>query len=431
MSWYRTGTINLTKDSAGVTGVNTKWAQAVNGVMPGMMMIMPDNKLYEIKNVVSDTSLVLVTAYTGATAAAQAYSVVTTYEGDLSQFSARFNALLTAMGGSRADMYNWLTSTAATISVAKDDGTTVTVKTLKAFTDEQAKFATKNADGVVPVSQGGTGAKDEAGIRKNAGLGTSSTKDIGVAAGNVMAVGTFGIGSQNPGSPVDTLSCFIATNLADGPWAPGNGAGFQAGYAANRLGQLFMQGSALRFRYNMTGNAIATKEESPWITVYSTANTTKASDGTLKAASPVARIACPDEGTRLDIDEDGFEWCGYGVANDRARGIEIIQDGVGVYRITGAKSLASSGWRLLPPRDPDGSGDLGVVTAEQSDDEIVISLFRRKMVLVDGEIVIQPGEPIDVPANSWIDARLDMPEPVIPLEPVLHSENERSRVQPE
>lgn len=167
-----------------------------------------------------------------------------------------------------------------------------------------------------------------------------------------------------------------------------------------------------------------------WVTptpVYDGNNTTKASDGTLKAASPVARIAPPDSTTRPDIDEDDFEWCGYGVANSEAHGIEIIRDGVGVYRVTGAKSLASSGWRLLPPRDPDGSGDLGVVTAEQVDDEIIVSLFRRKMVLVDGEIVIQPGEPIDVPANSWIDIRLDMPESAIPPEP----QSEPIPIQPE
>ena len=28
----------------------------------------------------------------------------------------------------------------------------------------------------------------------------------------------------------------------------------------------------------------------------------------------------------------------------------------------------------------------------------------------EGEIVKTKGEPIDVPANSWIDVRLDMPE---------------------
>ncbi|MGQ7198911.1 phage tail fiber protein, partial [Escherichia sp. HC-TM1] len=38
-------------------------------------------------------------------------------------------------------------------------------------------------------------------------------------------------------------------------------------------------------------------------------------------------------------------------------------------------------------------------------------LFRRKYMLTEnGEMVKAKGEPIDVPANSWIDVRLDMPE---------------------
>lgn len=150
-----------------------------------------------------------------------------------------------------------------------------------------------------------------------------------------------------------------------------------------------------------------------WDELYTTANVTKSSDGTLKAASPVARIIESRLASqRADIDEGTFEWCGAGVANDEAQGIAITREGVGVYRVTGALSLAAEGWRLLPPRDPDGSGDLGIVMAEESDGEIIVSLFRRKMVLIDGEIVIQAGEAIDVPANSWIDIRLTMPKSV-------------------
>jgi len=37
-------------------------------------------------------------------------------------------------------------------------------------------------------------------------------------------------------------------------------------------------------------------------------------------------------------------------------------------------------------------------------------LFKRKYLLGDdGEIVKTKGEPMDVPVNSWIDVRLDMP----------------------
>ncbi|HAS0815170.1 TPA: phage tail protein, partial [Enterobacter hormaechei subsp. xiangfangensis] len=47
--------------------------------------------------------------------------------------------------------------------------------------------------------------------------------------------------------------------------------------------------------------------------MYSTQNTTKASDGTLKAASPIARIVkSQEENQRTDVDEVGFTWCGCG-----------------------------------------------------------------------------------------------------------------------
>lgn len=146
---------------------------------------------------------------------------------------------------------------------------------------------------------------------------------------------------------------------------------------------------------------------------YTTGNTTKASDGTLKAASPVARIvASADTCLRSDIAEDGFTWCGCGTANAEAEGVKISRLDVGVYVLTGSAGLASEGWQLLPPMDPGGMGELGVVEAEQTaDGELTIRLFKRKYMLGDdGEIVKTKGEPMDVPVNSWIDVRLDMPD---------------------
>ncbi|HIG8370165.1 TPA: hypothetical protein ACYEMU_002722 [Enterobacter hormaechei] len=56
-------------------------------------------------------------------------------------------------------------------------------------------------------------------------------------------------------------------------------------------------------------------------------------------------------------------------------------------------------------------GELGVVEAEQTENGgLTIRLFKRKYLLGDdGEIVKTKGEPMDVPVNSWIDVRLDMP----------------------
>ncbi|WP_246637189.1 hypothetical protein [Enterobacter hormaechei] len=75
--------------------------------------------------------------------------------------------------------------------------------------------------------------------------------------------------------------------------------------------------------------------------MYSTQNTTKASDGTLKAASPVARIVkSQEECQRTDIDEPGFVWCGCG-GNAEAEGITLSRLDVGVYVLTGSAGLAS------------------------------------------------------------------------------------------
>ncbi|HDS3503850.1 TPA: phage tail protein, partial [Enterobacter cloacae subsp. cloacae] len=135
--------------------------------------------------------------------------------------------------------------------------------------------------------------------------------------------------------------------------------------------------------------------------------------GTLKAASPVARIVkSQEECQRTDIDEPGYEWCGCGTANAEAEGISVTRLDVGVYVLTGSAGLASSGWQLLPPMDPGGMGELGVVEAEQSESGgLTVRLFKRKYMLNDeGEIVKTKGAPMDVPSNSWIDVRLDMPE---------------------
>ncbi|EHP7643770.1 hypothetical protein KO984_002689 [Escherichia coli] len=162
----------------------------------------------------------------------------------------------------------------------------------------------------------------------------------------------------------------------------------------------------MRCRNSTNPNAWAAAE------LYTTANTTKSSDGTLKAASPVARIVKSREETeRADVAEDGFSWCGCGTANSEAEGITLFRLDVGVYVLAGSAGLASEGWQLLPPMDPGGMGELGVVEAEQTDSGgLTIRLYKHKYILSDeGEIIKTKGEPMDVPANSWIDVRLDMP----------------------
>ncbi|WP_233610931.1 pyocin knob domain-containing protein, partial [Citrobacter koseri] len=226
-------------------------------------------------------------------------------------------------------------------------------------------------------------------------FGLGSLTGIGSAIGSAGPVGFYGSTGDNWGNPGGLSVGFGVIQM------PGSNSAYRTQLATTNSGKrMFM-----RATQNNVFDA--------WVEFYSTGNTTKASDGTLKAASPVARIVkSQEENQRKDVDEDGFTWCGCGTANEEAEGISISRLDTGVYVLTGSVGLASEGWQLLPPMDPGGMGELGIVEAEETESGgITIRLFRRKYMMTDdGEIIKAKGEPIDVPASSWIDIRLDMPE---------------------
>ncbi|WP_320725968.1 phage tail fiber protein [Enterobacter ludwigii] len=224
-----------------------------------------------------------------------------------------------------------------------------------------------------------------------------------------MEVGAGGLLVRTPGLIAGSYNRYPSSIMRSGGGSGnvGYGSGIYCSYDDTICFHLHIQGNGeLHYRYLNAG--LITYD----YVAYSTGNTTKASDGTLKAASPVARIVkSQEECQRADIAEDGFTWCGCGTANAEAEGIKLSRLDVGVYVLTGSAGLASEGWQLLPPMDPGGMGELGVVEAEQTENGgLSIRLFKRKYLLGDdGEIVKTKGEPMDVPVNSWIDVRLDMP----------------------
>ncbi|HFG3781210.1 TPA: phage tail protein [Escherichia coli] len=100
-----------------------------------MIVIGPDNKLYEIKRVISDTNIVLSEPYTGETQSEVPCRIITTYEGDLTQFSARFTALMSRMSADSKSMRSWLTALDE-VTIEREDGTEVTVKPLMQIVNE-------------------------------------------------------------------------------------------------------------------------------------------------------------------------------------------------------------------------------------------------------------------------------------------------------
>ncbi|WP_447840489.1 phage tail fiber protein [Enterobacter hormaechei] len=231
----------------------------------------------------------------------------------------------------------------------------------------------------------------------------------------MLSVGDFGVGSNamNRISQDDRVGAgFYRSSMLLG--GIGNGVSLiEVPYDLNTMYQLIIP-TVLATKPKLYLRTLSSNDayNGQLVEFYSTGNTTKASDGTLKAASPVARIVkTQEENQRTDIDEPGFFWCGCGTANAEAEGITISRLDVGVYVLTGSAGLASEGWQLLPPMDPGGMGELGIVEAERTESGgLTIRLFKRRYMLGDdGEIIKTKGKLMDVPTNSWIDVRLDMP----------------------
>jgi len=357
--WYTTGKISVTNKSANVTATGTQWSVSRHGVLPGMIFIGPDGKLYEIQRVNSDTSLTLSAPYSGPTAKDQSYAIITTYEGDLTQFSAKFSNLLSALAANKGDLLNWMTAKGS-INIAKEDGSTLTVPTLDR------------------ISEGANRAS-------NAGFGSGPIHRADVyAQENTSFINRFNASSAN--APIKDFGAVLALPISGGPSC------------------VYFAISASRGAW--VGSSSGADKNVIWHHLWGDRNTSVDANGFIKKASPIARLSGDPDAMDSDY-LDGFTPAGLAAVNDEASGVKAERQGVGVYTVTGSLGLAKEGWTIEVPQDINGNR-LCFVEAETAEDgTITVRVCKRRFDIDTAAIVA--GEPMDIPAGRWIDLRLEMP----------------------
>lgn len=261
----------------------------------------------------------------------------------------------------------------------------------------------------LPVANGGTGTTTTA----NAPFPTKAASGVGTSAAPEAAGYDSPAAAQGGG----------LYRIGAGPSSSGlsYAAMIRVPYAANYEAQIFFpMGLTTNKMYFRSALGVSGGTFGAAVEIYHTGNTTRGSGGVLSAASPIVRIANVADSQRRDLDEQTFEAAGeWGMANSEARGVSVERLAVGEYRVTGSLGLALEGWRTQDPCSPDGGGTLGITESEQAEDgTVIIRLFKQRWTLSeDGEMIPGRGAPLDVPLNSWIDVRLEMPQPETPPPP--------------
>ncbi|KQW88144.1 hypothetical protein ASC84_12240 [Acinetobacter sp. Root1280] len=271
--------------------------------------------------------------------------------------------------------------------------------------------------GTAPSGAGGdtfrsTGTKVNENFTNNT---HAASRLVGTAAGNVMQVGAFGLGAAaadpaitgdqtfqayfdqmfSKGSGIyrnDNISGEAATNTANAcrvlyaTMLYGRGGdtqlAFWTDHVNRRVGYMVRQGGASSS--NFAHGYLLTS-----------GNTTRDSNGFIKAASPIVQLFAD----KIESNEEALE-----------QNPEFEKVDIGHYLIKNTEGFAKEGWWIEVPTDTNGNRICAVEYQTLENGDLEIKTFKKKLN-DEGDIVANLDAAIDIPYNAngeprWIDVRL-------------------------
>lgn len=399
------GTLTLTNDTDAVTGSGTAFtAELAAGdfivvTVGGIPYTLP------VKAVNNNTSLTLVSVYTGPTQSGAAWSAVPRVA--LSMVTAALVAQSAeALRGLNYDKQNWqsIFSGTGNITVKLPDGSAWNGPAWNGITTELNKKAN---------------ASD---------LGSAASKNTGLNSGDIMTVGSFGIGAKD-GAYAFEVNDFGAVQVAM------SGSGLRTYRNNGFLGdgdQSIAQYSptiwvgtgdtwaSLSLPYSPAGKiAVASGSEYAGRMVvrllWDNSNTVVDGNGFIKQASPVVRI----------FSDGGYE------TNDESEGVVVTRIQTGEYLIEGCTGLnADAAWGGIDggfeiPVDRNKLARIWIDYEVNADGSVLVRTYHRvhpsappfaQNRIGNTDIsgmfteTVADGEPVDIPADSFVSVRVEMPE---------------------
>lgn len=277
--------------------------------------------------------------------------------------------------------------------------------------------------GSAPTGAGGdtfrsTGAKMNENFTNNA---HAASRYVGTATGNVMEVGTFGVGksillgSQKLSTLRGNGNAFYwqnnGNNISSAGDYPDNNSqaiiNLDINDSTDACAQLSITHNSDFYVRSVNWNVNTFQ---PWRKILSSKNTTVDANGFIKSASPVVKLFAD----KIEPNDEAAE-----------QPLSFEKLGIGHYLVKGSSGFATEGWYIETPKDANGNILFAVIYQQLENKDIEIKTFKKKFDVESASIIADLDNPVDISTGRWIDIRLqEIPKPVPEMPVVTENDTE-------